>query len=184
MSSSTSSSRFELVLQVLIDTGSTCRSGGDCLNLSSYKLITSSFPVEKEYVGVPIYCFCNKKTVRRCSWTDLNPGRRFYRCDSYSDHNYGFHTWHDPVFSEIAKEVIMELKMMERFLHDNVKQLKKEVASLKNNVVEILEADIIEENITLKHGVRLLRLQLNEASGVSVIISVSRRHEQSLYALP
>ncbi|OMO90334.1 wall-associated receptor kinase 5-like protein [Corchorus olitorius] len=70
-------------------------------------------------------------------------------------------------FSERAKEVIMELKMRERFLHDNVKQLKKEVASLKNNVVEILEADIIEENITLKHGVRLLRVQLNEASGVS-----------------
>ncbi|CAN6908852.1 unnamed protein product [Brassica oleracea var. botrytis] len=35
-------------------------------------------------------CHCSQRTVMTVSWTDENPGRRFYKCEEH-----GFFLWHD-----------------------------------------------------------------------------------------
>ncbi|XVF16734.1 hypothetical protein REPUB_Repub10bG0057600 [Reevesia pubescens] len=51
--------------------------------ISSYKLISSSCPVEFDYEGEPILCNCNLKASRWTSWTTSKSGKRFYSCAKY-----------------------------------------------------------------------------------------------------
>ncbi|KAH1039273.1 hypothetical protein J1N35_041016 [Gossypium stocksii] len=47
-------------------------------------VITSS---RKEYAynGLAVKCHCNKLAPRDISWSDLNPGRKFYGCSDFRD---------------------------------------------------------------------------------------------------
>ncbi|XP_057803710.1 uncharacterized protein LOC131019043 [Salvia miltiorrhiza] len=47
---------------------------------------------------------------RMTSWTDENPGRRFYGCRNWKTQNCGFFDWYDEPMSERAREVINGLK--------------------------------------------------------------------------
>ncbi|XVF08865.1 hypothetical protein REPUB_Repub07fG0041000 [Reevesia pubescens] len=109
-----------------------------------------------------IFFFCKKKAPRWTSWTDLNPGRRFYGCPKFSASVCGFHAWHDPKLFDRGREIILELKKREEILYGYVKELKNEVKMLKINALEIVEAKVIEENFHLKREVCNLRMQLKE----------------------
>ncbi|XP_057771070.1 uncharacterized protein LOC130990858 [Salvia miltiorrhiza] len=52
------------------------------------------------------------RAVIMTSWTDENPGRRFYGCRNWKTKNCGFFDWLDEPISERGKEVINELKLM------------------------------------------------------------------------
>ncbi|OMO54895.1 hypothetical protein COLO4_36323 [Corchorus olitorius] len=56
----------------------------------------------------------------------------------------------------------MDLRNRERVLYENAKLLKNEVLELRNNAVELLEAEVIEENIFLRNEVAALRAKLEE----------------------
>ncbi|OMO62967.1 Zinc finger, GRF-type [Corchorus olitorius] len=57
-------------------------------DLKGYKLISSSYQVEWNYEGEEIHCYCDEKAPRWTSWTDENPGRRFYGCKNYKNERY------------------------------------------------------------------------------------------------
>ncbi|XVF71180.1 hypothetical protein PTKIN_Ptkin12aG0015700 [Pterospermum kingtungense] len=50
--------------------------------MSNPCLVTSS---HREYIydGEECFCQCKKLAPRRTSWTDANPGRRFYGCADF-----------------------------------------------------------------------------------------------------
>ncbi|XP_057766234.1 uncharacterized protein LOC130986744 [Salvia miltiorrhiza] len=61
------------------------------------------------------YCNCGfgskrLKATRMTSWTEENPGRRFYGCRNWKTKNCGFFDWYDEPMSERAMEVINHLK--------------------------------------------------------------------------
>ncbi|XVF28439.1 hypothetical protein REPUB_Repub15cG0029400 [Reevesia pubescens] len=130
--------------------------------ISSYKLISSSFPVEFDYEGESILCNFNVKASRWTSWTISNPGRRFYGCAKYPGLVCGFHTWYDPKLSDQARKMMNELKIREKHLFEKVQEMKNDVSKLKKNVVDLVEAEIIEENLLLKREVKFIRLKLRE----------------------
>ncbi|KAG8384113.1 hypothetical protein BUALT_Bualt04G0084500 [Buddleja alternifolia] len=52
-------------------------------------------------------CHCRRLARIRCSWTDANPGRRFYGCDTNRDEGgCGFFVWLDPPMCERSRNVI------------------------------------------------------------------------------
>ncbi|XP_057440257.1 uncharacterized protein LOC130732164 [Lotus japonicus] len=55
-----------------------------------------------------VVCDCGVVTPLRTSWTDENPGRRFYGCGLYQGRNRrcGFFQWHDREFNQREKKVI------------------------------------------------------------------------------
>ncbi|KAG8377439.1 hypothetical protein BUALT_Bualt08G0033000 [Buddleja alternifolia] len=52
-------------------------------------------------------CYCRRLAVIRCSWTDANPGRRFYSCELHRNAGgCGFFVWLDPPMCERSRNVI------------------------------------------------------------------------------
>ncbi|KAH1081728.1 hypothetical protein J1N35_021489 [Gossypium stocksii] len=84
---------------------------------SSYAHVTSS---RKEYAydGPAVKCHCNKLAPRDTSWSDLNPGRRFYGCSNFR--------WYDGKMCDRATELLRQLRDSERNL------LKENLAHRKN----------------------------------------------------
>ncbi|KAK4273661.1 hypothetical protein QN277_017007 [Acacia crassicarpa] len=65
---------------------------------------------EDDYEPLRRYCYHRMVASRWTSWTDGNPGRRFYGCPYYyQDGGCGFFAWHDNEFGERANTVIKEL---------------------------------------------------------------------------
>ncbi|XP_057801807.1 uncharacterized protein LOC131016971 [Salvia miltiorrhiza] len=70
---------------------------------------------KNEYEGDSRYCFCVNEGKRlkapiRTSWTEDNPGRRFYGCKNWKTKKCRYFKWHDEPMGERAIEVINELK--------------------------------------------------------------------------
>ncbi|KAK4273848.1 hypothetical protein QN277_017163 [Acacia crassicarpa] len=65
---------------------------------------------EDDYEPPRRYCYHRMVASRWTSWTEGNPGRRFYECPYYyQDGGCGFFAWHDEEFGERANTVIKEL---------------------------------------------------------------------------
>ncbi|KAK8538933.1 hypothetical protein V6N12_034637 [Hibiscus sabdariffa] len=69
-------------------------------------------------VGIPI-CRCGLEAKVVVSWTDDNPGRRFYGCKNYGrESHFRLFTWYDAPLTPRARVVIVGLlrkvKKMER----------------------------------------------------------------------
>ncbi|CAN1126837.1 DNA-(apurinic or apyrimidinic site) endonuclease 2 [Linum perenne] len=60
-------------------------------------------------MAYPPLCRCNEASVLRTSWTEDNPGRRFFTCSrryQVSKGKCGFFLWVDDPIEDRAKEVI------------------------------------------------------------------------------
>ncbi|KAG8371573.1 hypothetical protein BUALT_Bualt13G0102000 [Buddleja alternifolia] len=52
-------------------------------------------------------CYCMRLAKFRCSWTDANPGRRFYGCElTPNAGGCGFFEWFDPPMCNRSRNVI------------------------------------------------------------------------------
>ncbi|KAG6505366.1 uncharacterized protein LOC121987886 [Zingiber officinale] len=71
-----------------------------------------------------ILCYCGLRAILQISWTESNPGRRFFSCPKYRERGCDFFLWHDPEPSQRSKTIINELKW-------NNKKLKLEISELK-----------------------------------------------------
>ncbi|KAK4257249.1 hypothetical protein QN277_006862 [Acacia crassicarpa] len=81
---------------------------------------------EEQYEGPVRYCHHNLLAPRWTSWSEGNPGRRFYGCPNYyEDGGCGYFEWHDGVFGQRENEVIKDLLNDIDKLYDENKQLKK-----------------------------------------------------------
>ncbi|KAL4589524.1 hypothetical protein LXL04_002431 [Taraxacum kok-saghyz] len=57
-------------------------------------------------------CYCGIEAPCTISWSDKNPGRRYYGCRYWPDENVecGYFDWYDDEVSEWYKQVLNELK--------------------------------------------------------------------------
>ncbi|WOH12726.1 hypothetical protein DCAR_0832234 [Daucus carota subsp. sativus] len=67
----------------------------------------------------PGLCSCGLSPVLRTSWTDANPGRRFWGCSC------NFHLWHDPAVGDRAKNIIPGLLRKIQRLEEEMKRNRK-----------------------------------------------------------
>ncbi|XP_057801455.1 uncharacterized protein LOC131016752 [Salvia miltiorrhiza] len=79
--------------------------------------------MDAEHGSNYVYCRCEfegrrLQAPRITSWTDDNPGRRFYGCRNWRMKNCGFFVWYDEPMCERAREVINYLK------NENMKLLR------------------------------------------------------------
>ncbi|KAM0855906.1 hypothetical protein ACQ4PT_049472 [Festuca glaucescens] len=58
-------------------------------------------------------CYCNprKKAPRWISWSEQNPGRRYYACvDAMNGGGCGYVEWHDPPLPEFWSDLLGDLR--------------------------------------------------------------------------
>ncbi|CAI0552644.1 unnamed protein product [Linum tenue] len=54
------------------------------------------------------FCFCGDPAVLKTSWTDGNPGRRFFGCSKYGTNGAcNYFRWHDPALDEHMKFLVL-----------------------------------------------------------------------------
>ncbi|KAK4270797.1 hypothetical protein QN277_019567 [Acacia crassicarpa] len=79
---------------------------------------------EEHYEGSIRYCHHNLLAPWWTSWSEGNPGRRFYGCQNYyQDGGCGLFEWHDGVFRDRENAVIKDLLTDIDKLYDENNQL-------------------------------------------------------------
>jgi len=73
-------------------------------------------------------CYCGMKTYLRTSWTDKNPGRRFFGCAQYGKGQHcKYFEWFEPRLCERGGKLVFELRVRIKSMEDERrKQAKKE----------------------------------------------------------
>ncbi|XP_017225141.1 uncharacterized protein LOC108201361 [Daucus carota subsp. sativus] len=73
-------------------------------------------------------CQCGLVPVLKTSWTDNNPGRRFWSCRMYLRNKRkgcGYYRWHDPPVEGRSKNIIPDLLRKIEMLEEEIKELKR-----------------------------------------------------------
>ncbi|KAL0421249.1 UNVERIFIED_CONTAM: hypothetical protein Slati_3147800 [Sesamum latifolium] len=73
-----------------------------------------------------VNCFCGIRAPLRTSWTNDNPGRRFYSCPNCKSGGCRFFTWDDPPMC-----VIPDLRRKLQAMETEANMLKKKIFWLK-----------------------------------------------------
>ncbi|KAH1039355.1 hypothetical protein J1N35_041098 [Gossypium stocksii] len=102
-----------------------------------YSKLVSSSRWEFVYDEEKRRCFCNKLAPRETSWSDLNPGRRYYGCPNFRVGGCGFFKWYDDKLCNRANEVIREL-------HDSKRKLAKENTRLRKQIMKCGSGEMFE----------------------------------------
>ncbi|WVZ83144.1 hypothetical protein U9M48_030317 [Paspalum notatum var. saurae] len=110
----------------------------------------SSWAAERAAMGPPmpyregalsyeptVFCRCRLKSLRRISWSDGNPGRRFFRCRRCrTPSDYGFFSWIDDEYPQFLKDLLLDLRNAVWSLKDiewMQQAVSKEIEALKEN---------------------------------------------------
>ncbi|KAH6795145.1 hypothetical protein C2S52_021958 [Perilla frutescens var. hirtella] len=114
-------------------------------------------------------CDCGIPEVMKTSWTNANPGRRFYSCRNYNSPNEriskrgcNHFRWFDvEPMSDRAKEVINTLKMEKRQLLKENKQLNEKCSEDgRSEEIELLSANISELQMKANVEVKMMKNRL------------------------
>lgn len=102
-------------------------------------------------------CHCAQPTVLCISWSDDNPGRRFYKCDAH-----GFVVWYDKAPSCLwQKQSLIEARDKIRVLTQDIKALRdaliqanSELSALQLSRSSVPESDLVTsiKNLFKKHN--------------------------------
>ncbi|KAH1038272.1 hypothetical protein J1N35_040015 [Gossypium stocksii] len=98
---------------------------------SSYANVVTSSRKEYVYDGLAVKFHCNKLALRDTSWSDLNPGRRFYGCLDFQDGGCDFFKWYDGKMCNRATELLRQSR-------DSERNLLKENSTLRKNVMDLI----------------------------------------------
>ncbi|CAN6202348.1 unnamed protein product [Urochloa humidicola] len=91
-----------------------------------------------------VLCQCRMKAPRRISWSEDNPGRRYYRCRrAWSAMDCGFFLWMDPEHTPFMKNLLLDLR-------NEVWRLRKERAEMES---------VNRELVVLKEENQLLEME-------------------------
>ncbi|KAK6140688.1 hypothetical protein DH2020_025570 [Rehmannia glutinosa] len=83
-------------------------------------------------------CHCGRNAVKKTSWTDLNPGRRYSACENFREvGGCCYFVWIDPPMCTRARQIIPGLLKKVNKLENNLKQVNK----LENDIKQ-LEDDL------------------------------------------
>ncbi|KAK4403514.1 hypothetical protein Sango_0720000 [Sesamum angolense] len=69
-------------------------------------------------------CYCGRRAVRRTSWIEMNPGRRFHACRDYNRGGCGFFYWEDPPMCRRARAIIPGLLRKKNEMEAEIVRLK------------------------------------------------------------
>ncbi|CAH9099878.1 unnamed protein product [Cuscuta europaea] len=128
--------------------------------------------IETQYGGGVRFCKCRRRTeipVKArlwTSWTDKNPGRRFYGCPHYENDGCGFFEWHDEPLTNRAKHVINDLKMENRRLVSTIMGLEEAIRAGEAIIAggEFEETPIPEYDHTSKQNLEFQELNHTEVA--------------------
>ncbi|KAG2587970.1 hypothetical protein PVAP13_5NG185900 [Panicum virgatum] len=103
-----------------------------------------------------VVCMCNIKAPRWISWSDDNPGRRYYRCSrARTEGDCGFYVWFDLEHKTFMKNLLFDLRNAVWELRSKaediteLKQINEMVSSENKDKVLVLKAqerDLEEKN--------------------------------------
>ena len=101
---------------------------------------------ELNYEGMPRFCNCRidgcrVKAPRWTSWTDENPGRRFYACPNFEIGSCGYFQWHDEPTYFRMRDLINVLKRENNMLLEENQRMKLMGGRLRNGVQEASDFD-------------------------------------------
>ncbi|KAL2461288.1 GRF-type domain-containing protein [Abeliophyllum distichum] len=124
-------------------------------------------------------CRCGHVMDLKTSWTDANPGRRFFVCDQKGDRCRCF-VWYDPPICDRSKVVIPGLLRSTRRLEDEISTLQADNRRLaaENIRLEAANTSFESDNITLQAENR--RLQAVDEK----LRDAKRRQEQNQTSAP
>lgn len=90
--------------------------------------------LDNELIAVP-YCFCGIEASLKISWTDRNPGRRFFNCAN-GDFGCEFFRWHDHYpgrwFNVTLTSLLTKISELERLVDHDVVESNMEVQNPNN----------------------------------------------------
>ncbi|XP_050215929.1 uncharacterized protein At4g04775-like [Mercurialis annua] len=92
-------------------------------------------------------CKCGKKAKMLVSWSEKNPGRRFFRCEG---NKCSYFMWHDEEYAHHIKTMLNHLKRQETNLSKEGEYLRGEVFRLKYLMDHASSLDAIEMEKNLK----------------------------------
>ncbi|XP_019198154.1 PREDICTED: uncharacterized protein LOC109191957 [Ipomoea nil] len=96
-----------------------------------------------------LHCRCGHQLKIRTSWTNENPGRRFWQCSGGGSHRQvgcGFVDWYDPPMCYRSKRIILGLLKRINKLEEDIRTLhmkkiegdKKEAGNVLKKIVGIM----------------------------------------------
>lgn len=76
---------------------------------------------DNETIEIPT-CFCGSYASLKISWTEKNPGRRFFNCGNYRTGQCRFFDWYDnppsPWFHSTLLELLQRIDHLERIVEN------------------------------------------------------------------
>ena len=96
-----------------------------------------------------VYCHCSAKAPRWISWSDKNPGRRYYTCENARFGGCKFFLWHEELPTPFLCQLLLDLR-------DTVYNLKIEKNAMKKRLDEAVQ--------TVGARTKELQLQYKEVS--------------------
>ncbi|KAI5334937.1 hypothetical protein L3X38_025070 [Prunus dulcis] len=105
--------------------------------------------------GMSRYCACETKIIRRTSWTDLNPGRRFDACDKKWNNRRGMHffKWVDNETCPRGKQVVPSLLRRLRAIEEEGRAKEEQLRSVeakKKELQQKLKEIMVQEKKVLE----------------------------------
>ncbi|GJR07020.1 retrovirus-related pol polyprotein from transposon TNT 1-94 [Tanacetum coccineum] len=86
-----------------------------------------------------VRCACGLEAVIRTSWTNQNPGRRFYGCPTLSPTCVNFLRWYDPPMCQMSVQIILGLLRSRNELEEIVVMVEeKRCNQVKDNKIDLL----------------------------------------------
>ncbi|XP_059663466.1 uncharacterized protein LOC132309136 [Cornus florida] len=89
-----------------------------------------------------MYCYYGLKTLIKTSYTNRNPGRKFYGCPNYPSPTCDFHMWEDEEVSDYYKHFIYDLI-------SEVRQHRKVRSAIKNSSFGVDDRVVELQNMVL-----------------------------------
>ncbi|PWA74397.1 zinc finger, GRF-type [Artemisia annua] len=75
-----------------------------------------------------VQCWCGQTAVVRTSWTNQNPGRRFYGCCDFID-------WYDPPMCARSVSIIPSLLRARNAIQATLDDTRREAAKMKKYLI-------------------------------------------------
>lgn len=101
----------------------------------------------------PRLCDCGYLVTLAQSWTEKNPGRKFYACPIYDPvtktRGCGVFEWHDQASTVWQRNIILKLKDEKERAEKENKELKKDLAEANRKLME-MNSDFVQ--LKMKKG--------------------------------
>ena len=118
-------------------------------------------------------CYCGIPSQLQISWTEPNPGRRFYGCTRYkSENDCNFFHWYDPPTPERFRRVINGLLRKSNSQREEIEALQRKNNALAEEIEEqVGEIYLLHETIE-SQTIQLRKLRLLLLSILMLIVGL------------